>query len=271
MSSNETCRRFAEELSAGGRRSEACRAHLETCTDCRQLSETVQALKVEPSAYNRAAIEPFRRNVLRRLESSPLFTQKPTGESVFDRLIELIMPLRWTLGFAVALIILAVVSISPESPSVVPANAFRIEGEVAAVTPFTAPGAVFDLAQGRAFLHGPDGSSLEVTGPVRLIPQERGFTLLTGQVLARVKPGETPYVGRTPHGTIEVLGTVFECTITEHATTVRVVSGTVKVVPNAGEPTTLEADQSTTMNLQEGSEVDNASTTYPPITDLQGE
>jgi hypothetical protein len=286
MSNNETCQRFAEELTGNGSLSEACRAHLDTCPECQAFAATVQAMKSESSAYSRAEIEPLRRNVIKRLEASPFYTRRPAsdGNSLVERVLEFIMPWRFTLGFVTAVVLIAVITVFSQSGSsvlpvpVVPTDApvttlaFHIESEA---TPDYSPlpaGSRFELAQGQAVLHGPNRTRLHVQGPVAITPDEHGFILHSGQVRAEVTPGQTTYTGTTPHGTVEVLGTIFECVVGESATKVSVISGKVKVLPFGGEAVILETDQTTEMTLQPAaSEVDHASKTYSPITDLQGE
>lgn len=98
----------------------------------------------------------------------------------------------------------------------------------------------------------PDQSKLEVTGPARVQLRERGFQQLSGEVKATVVPGKAVFEGQTPHGRIQVLGTVFISKVAPAQTTVRVVTGKVRILPDSGHSVELVAGDSGNMLLSQG-------------------
>jgi uncharacterized cupin superfamily protein len=109
----------------------------------------------------------------------------------------------------------------------------------------------------------PDGSTLKVTGPARLNVAPRGFHLVSGTLIAKVAKHSTSFTGTTPHGTIEVLGTVYSCESTAHKTVVKVIEGKVRVTPDNGSAVILQAGETTEMSA--GDAVSSDSETIPSI------
>lgn len=93
-------------------------------------------------------------------------------------------------------------------------------------------------------IKGSDNSSVEFTGPGKIQLLTRGFILSSGMVHVTVKPGgESVYSVKTPHGTVEVLGTHFRCRVTTTGTEVHVFMGTVKLTSSNGRQQILKASQ----------------------------
>jgi hypothetical protein len=115
----------------------------------------------------------------------------------------------------------------------------------------------------KAVITLPEGSRLKVQGPARLSISPRGFHLTRGALTAEVSKRPETFTGTTPHGKIEVLGTIFSCETTPNKTTVRVVQGKVKVIPDKGKHEILKAGDSTEMKNKKG--ISAASETIPSI------
>ncbi|HNV71855.1 MAG TPA: FecR domain-containing protein, partial [Candidatus Ozemobacteraceae bacterium] len=86
-----------------------------------------------------------------------------------------------------------------------------------------------------------------VVGPARVQAFARGFFIEQGVLRAMVKPGVVPFTGRTPHGEIIVLGTIFVCRVGEHQTEVQVEQGKVRIVSMRGPERVLVAGQKASM------------------------
>ena len=96
----------------------------------------------------------------------------------------------------------------------------------------------------------PDGSELLARGPAALHARNRSFHLSVGIVQARVKPGNESFIATTPHGSVEVVGTVFTLKTASEGTSVEVTEGKVLVRFHGTPPSLLTAGQIAASPLQ---------------------
>ncbi|MBF0502866.1 MAG: FecR domain-containing protein [Candidatus Riflebacteria bacterium] len=243
MTTDNFCERFIEEISGRSQLSADASAHLRSCQACREARQVVESLIREGSAVRPAASHvAIKRIVMGRINA-------PAAEPANE----------WGHGFqgaiaAAAVVLMAVClwmfsgdhrSAYPGYPGISP-NTYLITSTygISSSAPLDQP---FILASGSARLTAPDGSIFEAVAPIDMSVASRGFHLTNGILIASVQPGKIPFIGTTPHGNIEVLGTVFKVRVNRENSIVSVISGKVQVTPFDGVGKTFIANQSTAM------------------------
>ncbi len=257
MRTDNGCLQHLDALSGKAPLNAEAAAHLKTCPACRRAADTIGALRSEKTAWPTLDLSGLRRRVVERVRLEP---RPQSGRDVSQTGIEPVVP--WweallsvrALGLAAALavLMLAVVfwstRVSPVSRTVQTTGGQEFRLTRADGTVETRPlHDLFSIATETVELALPDGSQLTLTGPAKAQAFSRGFSIERGTVRARVKPGQTTFTGRTPHGEITVLGTIFVCRVTEQETLVRVEEGKVRIVSTHGPERVLVAGQTAAM------------------------
>ncbi len=271
MNNNDFCEEFIEEISGKEPFSSACQAHLKTCEICRETVYSVKSFRSEKSAYSPGEIERFKDGVAKRIsaaeQAEPAFLQKIVswfrpGFSGGNML--------FATGFTILILILGMNVLSKKEmifkagPGVY--QVAWSDGKTQ-IFPLDAP---FQIDSGSALISAPDSSSYEVVGPIRLLVKERGFYLSTGVLIAGVAPSKETFVGNTPHGQLEVLGTIFECRVASEGTLVKVISGRVLAKPSGKAQKILTAGQEWKMSLIESASPGETQASQSSVLDLQG-
>ncbi|GAB4271484.1 MAG: hypothetical protein Kow0029_09230 [Candidatus Rifleibacteriota bacterium] len=266
-----TCKNTIEQIIDGKELTEESKAHTSSCKSCQLVISTTKEIVENGEPANFSDLYPdLKQKVMKRLVpvmNQKFKAQKPT--SIFSEHF-------FRFVFAGAAIILAFIAIVPKvhrplpekktylsSDAINSAQVFEISvnGNTAIKSSLDNPVSLF--ANETAEITIPDGSSLKVRGPARLAICPRGFHLIEGSLTAKVARGNTKFTGTTPHGKIEVLGTVFSCESTAQKTVVKVIEGKVKVIPDIGTAVTLTAGESTEMMTSDA--VSSDSETIPSI------
>lgn len=236
-------------------------SHLQICSSCRQTHATMQALRQEKSAWPTQDLSGLKGRILEKihLEPKPQASRPTPVQAPVPAPSPLESPwweswfsgprLALVAGFAMLVLVIGLRFGTPDASSVLPVGSeqhFQLT-RATGVTETRTLSETIALASETVQIQAPDGSFLTVTGPARFQVFRRGFQLDTGSLRAQVKPGQTVFTGRTPHGEVTVLGTIFLCRVTEAGTEVRVEEGKVRIVSIRGPERILVAGQSASM------------------------
>lgn len=257
MRTDNGCLQHLDALSGKAPLNADTAAHLKTCPACRQVADTLAALRHEKSAWPTLDLSGLRRRVVERVRAEPRLKQRHDVPPMHPE-----PSISWWKGLlsfralglatALAVLVLAVVFWKTGVPPVGRAGETsagqeirltRADGKIEKVPLHH----VFTIATETVEFSLPDGSQVTLTGPAKAQAFSRGFSLERGTVRARVKPGQTAFTGRTPHGEITVLGTIFICRVTDQETLVRVEEGKVRIVSTHGPERVLVAGQTAAM------------------------
>ncbi|MFZ2958443.1 MAG: FecR domain-containing protein [Candidatus Ozemobacteraceae bacterium] len=239
MKPEKNCDRFLEELSGRRGVSAEAAAHLQICPDCLAFRQKIEALcregtAVRPSASHQA----IKKAVMERI-LEPVC--EPSNESISIR--------GWGSLVAVAAGLLIAIGIwlHPvdrwSGGHLSGSRGYTVIADDGTTQTFPLDRA-FILGEGSARLSAPDGSVFQVVAPVEVVVETRGFVLLQGTLVASVQSGKIPFVGKTPHGQVEVLGTVFQLRVTKENSILHVLSGKVRMTSWGGVGKTFIANQS---------------------------
>ena len=236
---NKDCLDFIEEFTGTQPLSSDARDHLAQCPGCQGIAADAGKLRSQASAFPDAAPPALRQKVLTRLAPPP--APAPFWQAWFQ-------PLFVT---AAALVLLFVVFTQPGSPPAAgPGGAWEVSIDGRPRQAFL-PDRPFQVASGsEALIAMPDGSELLARGPAALHARNRSFHLSVGIVQARVKPGNESFIATTPHGSVEVVGTVFTLKTASEGTSVEVTEGKVLVRFHGTPPSLLTAGQIAASPLQ---------------------
>lgn len=233
MAAEKECQRLSDSL-LNGKENPDLAGHIATCVDCQRLQQNIQRLNGLRSAFFPPASPASIRSIVDQVFPAPTFPWPLT-----------LLTLTAALGILVFSLI-AVSSISPSSATRPPSKVVpALPGQQIKPLPVAAnPGLHPDtrriiMAAGERLVTAPDGTQFELSGRVDLRILDRGFILQEGMIIAHVKPGKGPFIGKTPHGTIEVVGTVFKVMVKIDRTFVSVLDGRVKIRPLRGAPRNL--------------------------------
>jgi len=245
------------------------RDHLESCEQCRQMIATIAAIKKDAAPANPALEFPhLKAAVMKRLK--PVLKSKFAEERSESFLHSWFFKL--ALGAAAFVLLLSMTlpvlrqkapdqTVVRNSLPIVLTQNFKISVNGQAEKEVSLDNPVSLFAGEAAQITLPDASTLKVDGPARLSIAPRGFHLASGFLTASVCKGKGTFVATTPHGQIEVLGTVFSCDSTAQKTVVKVIEGKVKVKPDQGSEQVLSAGETAEMH----NEVSTGSETIPSI------
>lgn len=269
MALDNVCERFLEEIINGKALSAECQLHVEKCRECQTMRQTVLAFRKESTAYATLEMAERSKKVLAQVMPRIALNHTPWFAQWAEKMVQ------WQFSIALACVIMLVVLL----PSLIPhqnGEGVLLKGEYQIAfadgkVEKRSLGTGFSLTTGKAQLRTSDGSVLDVDGPISLLVRNRGFLMESGRLVASVTHSPDPFIGETPHGTIQVLGTVFMCQVEEKDTKVSVVSGSVRVTPKNGPATVLSAGQSIGMNQPAPGLNHPTGTTTPAITNLNGE
>lgn len=269
MALDNVCEKFLEEITNGKMLSAECQLHVERCRECQNMRQTVMAFRKESTAYATLEMSERSKKILSQVMPRIALNHTPWFAQLAEKMVH------WQFSFALACVIMLVVLM----PNLLPhqnGGGVPLKGEYQIAfsdgkVEKRSLGTGFSLASGKAQLRTADGSVLDVSGPISLLVRNRGFAMEKGQLVASVTHSPDPFIGETPHGTIQVLGTIFECQVEEKDTKVSVVSGSVRVAPRNGPAVTLSAGQSIGMSHQVPGLNQPTPTTTPGISNLNGE
>ena len=230
------CSDVVERLTVRGELPPESAAHVAECPSCWQIRETVAGLRCEDSAYPRDILAGMKLRLKERWqkESAP-------PVSWWHRLFAGPQPV-FALVAMLFLILSGVWYMAPNGSR--ESTRFELaKGASPAVE------CLFDqflhLGAGeKAQARLPDGSLLDLQGPLDARVLVRGFRIETGTIRATVQPGEKPFIGKTLHGDIRVLGTIFTCHSEKEKTEVTVEQGKVEITPRQGPVRVLVAGES---------------------------
>jgi uncharacterized cupin superfamily protein len=247
-----TCFQLIDQVIDGKKLNKELQQHAKKCPACGHTIETVKEISNNARAADYSSEFPdLKARVLQRLQ--PIFKQKyqKTNEnSLFSN---------WFFRFALigaAVILLVVIQfktgseINSKQKRTLPiqlSQGFRISVNNKPVQQVSMDNPVSLFESEKAVITLPEGSRLKVKGPARLSIAPRGFHLTKGTLTAEVSKSPQTFTGTTPHGKIEVLGTIFTCETSKEKTSVRVIQGKVKVIPDKGKTQILKAGDSTEM------------------------
>lgn len=207
--------------------------HLEQCQECRDHELIIRKIQESGSAILPQPTAAYKKQLLEKIHSLPANSstanQAPSLIDFSTGWIEALFQPR----MLATMLILGILILTPvywfHSPAVKPLISSMENTWI-------------EVAGGKTeTVVLPDQSKLEVTGPARLQIHSRGFRQVTGEVKAMVVPGQTVFEVQTPHGRIQVLGTVFVSKVSAAETRVRVVTGKVRILPDSGPPADLLA------------------------------
>lgn len=261
MAAENHCQRLQESLMGSTDMAEDPE-HLASCGECRQFRATIETL-----GKNR----------------SNLFSPPPARlvRSILNQAFPPPAGLPWPLALLTILAAVGILVFSSlalyrsQSPSSVPQKTVspaepRLNSPAPSLPLAGNPGLHPDtrriiMTDGEHLVSGPDGTQFELSGRVDIRILDRGFILQEGVITAHVKPGKTPFIGKTPHGTLEVLGTVFKVMVKIDRSYVSVHEGKVRVKPLQGSSRVLTAAETLEMSATPDT-FGNASSTWacPP-------
>lgn len=269
LANKQICNTCIESLIDRKRLSSEGEHHVLTCKGCKAVINTMGAIALQGSAYSEdlTGIK-FRlmQKLVPMLPSKESISRKET--SLPNRLIP------WLLSFSVAGAFLIMFAIFQHTPTpkmnnrvvvgqCLSAKTFRISMNCGEMKIISLDDPVTLTKTDTATIHIPDGSRLKVRGPARLNINPRGFHLVEGYVLAKVKKGKVPFISTTPQGQIRVLGTIYTCETTRDKTLVTLIKGSVKVIPDYGSPTILKPRDTAILKLK--SDISVVRDNIPPI------
>ncbi len=242
--------------------------HLETCESCQIMAQTTRAIKKvgKPADYEKD-FPGLKEKVLHRI--IPIFkkrfqAEKSNEASFFSG---------WVFKLAIAtaaVVMFFALTFRPTGPGPVKnpdylpiklMQTFKMSVNAKPLIEVSIDSPVSLFEGETAQIMVPDGSKLKVNGPARLSIMPRGFHLISGSLVAEVTRSNSSFTATTPHGKIEVLGTIFSCVSTSQKTTVKVIQGKVKVSPDKGSAVIIAAGETAEMNSKESSD----SETIPSI------
>lgn len=232
--------------------------HLENCEQCSQIIATITAIKKDAAPANPALEFPhLKAAVMKRLKA--LLKSNSAKECSHSFLHNWFFKMAFSaVVFALVLTIaLPLLRQHPPKPTIVINSLpialtqnfkISINGQAEKEVLLDNPVSLF--AGETAQITIPDGSTLKVEGPARLNIAPRGFHLASGFLIATVCKGKGTFVASTPHGQIEVLGTVFSCNSTAQKTIVKVIEGKVKIKPEKEPERLLNAGETAQMHSE---------------------
>lgn len=247
-------------------------AHVGSCEGCQTTIATLNAISENgaPADYS-CEFPGLKQRVLRAIKPimKAQYAQESSGSPFSGWVFRLVFA-----GTALVLLLAAVSPIWQQSPGkdspkpngavqMTSAKSFKISVDGKPFTESSIDNPVSLFSGETASIKTPDGSLLKVKGPTRLNVTPRGFHLLSGSLVAEVVKDSTAFIGTTPHGQIEVLGTVFSCDSSAQKTIVKVFAGKVKVTPDCGLPVILKPGDFTEMTSNAA--VSSGSETIPSI------
>ena len=263
-----TCFKLIDQVIDSKKLNTELQQHAKECPVCGQAIETIKAISNNGRAADYSAEFPgLKTKVLQRLQ--PIFKQKYQQNNTHAWFSN------WFFRFALigaAVILLVVIQfktgieMTNKQKRTLPiqlSQGFRISVNNKPVQQVSMDNPVSLFKHEKAVITLPEGSRLRVQGPARLSISPRGFHLMRGILTAEVSKSPETFTGTTPHGKIKVLGTIFSCETSPDKTTVKVIQGKVKVIPDNAEPQILIAGDSTDMKNKKG--LSSASETIPSI------
>jgi len=225
--------------------------HIRGCSECRQMADTISALKKHDSAFGYQENLNLKKRVINRILPIIQATEnlkKGPAANEFS----------WKWLFAAALTAAFFFSINllqqpqkqqtdnlQQLPIVARDNSatfdISVNGKAFVKASMDNPVSLFNNET--AIINLGQDSTISISGPARLTVQPKGFHLLSGKATATVKPGSGNFTATTVHGRIEVLGTIFSCETSPSGTIVSVERGRVKVSDNSGKEKILSAGE----------------------------
>ncbi|MBF0499059.1 MAG: FecR domain-containing protein [Candidatus Riflebacteria bacterium] len=254
MALNTHCEKFRDELLKPKKISSELKAHVQECSECRNVREIIPVIQDHGSWYSGKKYENLKGKILQDYDQ--IFQQPASTAShpwAITSLLSQFFNVKSAFGsLAFAGCLLFLVFQFTGKPSVIQKKIYyqcSMGGNTQQI-PLNQP---LEINDGYALVVAPDGSRLEAEGKTFLRVGERGFELSFGKITATVKPSSQNFKAVTPHGQIEVLGTIFSCIVNENNSLVTVVSGKVKVTPNGQLSRTLVAGGTIDMVSSTGS------------------
>jgi hypothetical protein len=259
-----TCHETIEQVIDGQETS----SHLESCDSCRTMAQTAGTIKNDGKPADYANDFPgLKEKVLHRL--MPIFKRRFQAEKRNEASFFSSWVFKLAIATAAVVMFFALSFRPTSSGSVNKADYLPIKlmqtfkmsvnAKPLIEVSIDSPVSLFEGETAQIIV--PDGSKLKVSGPARLTVLPRGFHLISGSLVAEVTRSNSSFAASTPHGQIEVLGTIFSCISTSQKTTVKVIQGKVKVAPDNGSAVIITAGETAEMNSKKSSD----SETIPSI------
>lgn len=235
MTGKPECDQFLDQY-IDDRLSEPAAKHLSGCLDCQELRTSLQTIKSQGSL-----LEPAHALLQKKISQS-VAAHSQASIPLIDSLITLLTGLRKPQFALAVLVLLALPGVIYylHSPGAIPVLPLK--------TPDTLTAPWVSLASRSEIFNDGKGTTIANSGPavVKFHPME--LDVKSGEIISTIEPGSYPlFKIRTPHGSVQVVGTIFHTTVTAADTVVKVIRGKVLVSPKIGPVKTIVAGESASM------------------------